>query len=78
VSQACSCGGKGRCLETRPTKRGTRRRYECLKCEARWNTIEIPAASHQGRKVAPTHDAEVADSLRLVAAQIDKLIVRFS
>lgn len=78
MSQSCTCGTKGRCMETRAARRGTRRRYECPKCKARWNTLEIPAASHQGRRVAPTHDAEVADSLRSVAEQIDKLIARFS
>ena len=35
------CGGKTKILETRETKRGTRRRHECWCCHHRFTTIEI-------------------------------------
>lgn len=36
----CPCGLRFRCLETRPTKAGTRRRYACT-CGRRASTLEV-------------------------------------
>lgn len=34
------CNGKCKCIDTRPTKGGTRRRYKCYDCSHRFSTSE--------------------------------------
>lgn len=78
MSQKCACGGRGKCKETRNVRAGVRRRYECLQCKVRWNTLEVPASRGAGHSTRTARDAAVAEDLRAVAQHIDKLLVRFS
>ena len=43
------CGIKPRCIDTRPTGRGIRRRWRCLACDTRWTTLELDIGVSDGR-----------------------------
>jgi len=71
-----------KCLETRPTKGGTRRRYECTGCGERYTTAEyMLGGSHQGLSVCNSAfkkgqreaTSSVVKAMKTLINQLEKL-----
>ncbi|WP_157266443.1 NrdR family transcriptional regulator [Azohydromonas aeria] len=56
-----ACGASMRCIESRPTDQGTRRRYRCASCDYRASTLEVLAevagSRSQGMRPVRAHNA---------------------
>ncbi len=48
VCSLLACDGLTHVIDTRPTRKGVRRRRECLTCKHRFSTYEIPAEDIDG------------------------------
>lgn len=66
------CNGPSKVMETRPNKRGYRKRRECLTCMARFTTQEIPI-----EEVSKMQSKNMKEELRfLIRGELEMMLDR--
>lgn len=71
------CRSRLRVVESRPTPNGRRRRYRCLKCDARLTTLELTVFEDEGESGRYRAAAPLEESARILdmESELDEMAI---
>lgn len=58
------------CVDSRPMEGHRRRRYKCLNCNRRWNTVEITEEEYKVLRATPVPEYKVLKAIHTKLGQL--------